>query len=642
MMAGIVIMDSLPQQRFTAWAVGGLCVICTLLLIVGNRKKLPYSGVVVGLLAASIGAFHLHGTQERQLWTAGDTLSYYRATVLSVGRTVSGYPTAEVNIESQLTKDSTTGSWYETSIQRRVLLTQAKDSTFCPFSLGEEIGLHISIRPTRVHREWVGRDYSTSLARRGIAGTAFAGVKQVIYRKEWADEGLKISALRMREKIGEYIDSWGLTKTTAGTIKALTIGDKRDLEESVRTAFGMAGVSHLLALSGLHVGLLAWAVNGLLRPLERKRWGKGVAFFIGLTTLWAYAFITGLSPSVVRAVGMYSIYCVGRWAYDDTVSLFDVLTLTAFLMLLYRPTYLFDIGFQLSFVAVFGIVVAPSLPFSQRLQRHPVLKWATDVLYISLVAQTATLPLILYHFGTFPVYFLLSNLLVAPFIPLVMVLFLISLCFASVEGIGTVSVFLLEHCVQLMTSAINALTRLPFAQLSSLYINAWQAFGLYVCAFLAYLFWREKTARRLCYAILGACGWTAYSLFATSGAEADSLHVQQGEVFFCTQGRVVWTRSQQGIYTHKGRYVALVRSNDWRNRRAKGALPLEALYLCRGYQGSVADLLENFRPRLFIIDSQVSNAQKEQWTTEIAPLSIPYRTLKEGEMLSVSLSSPLI
>ena len=174
-----------------------------------------------------------------------------------------------------------------------------------------------------------------------------------------ADEGVQMSlkqkALRWRERVVSVFRSWQLTPDVQAVIAALTVGDKSGLSSDLKSSYSAAGTSHVLALSGLHVGLLSAILLLVLSPLRWVRGGRWLLVGVSVCVLWLFAFITGLSPSVVRAVSMFTFYEVAFILSESRFSGFYPLVLTAFCMLVYCPFYLFDVSFQLSFVAVFSL-----------------------------------------------------------------------------------------------------------------------------------------------------------------------------------------------------------------------------------------------------------------------------------------------
>jgi competence protein ComEC len=195
-----------------------------------------------------------------------------------------------------------------------------------------------------------------------------------------------------------------------GVAKALLLGDKSSLDTLDYQAFGNTGAMHLLAVSGLHIGILLECILFVLLRFPRL-FSRKSAFLIALLILWFYAVLTGMSPSVLRAVFMFSLLVVGR-VLERKESGLNMLGLSAFVLLLINPYYLLDIGFQLSYLAMLGIfIMYPKIViFFNCTNKWVMIAWKGIAL--GLAAQLTTAPLTLYYFHQFPNYFLLTNLLI--------------------------------------------------------------------------------------------------------------------------------------------------------------------------------------------------------------------------------------
>lgn len=211
----------------------------------------------------------------------------------------------------------------------------------------------------------------------------------------------------------------GLSGDELATTGALTLGYKDDIDPEVRRHFQVSGAAHVLAVSGLHTGILyglvLWllTLGGRFKPLYENRFGRCAISGVVIAVMWGYAWLTGMTPSVVRAVTMVTIFEVGRMVYRQAFSL-NTIAAAAVLILAVRPTDLWSVSFQLSFAATTAIVsLTPTLPLKEG--RWPqILKYIVGILVVSLAAQIGTLPITMYYFGQISCYFLLTNLIVLP------------------------------------------------------------------------------------------------------------------------------------------------------------------------------------------------------------------------------------
>lgn len=210
-------------------------------------------------------------------------------------------------------------------------------------------------------------------------------------------------------------------------IKALLFGQRQDMDAETNANYTNAGVVHILAISGLHIAVLFYILNLILKPLNRvHRKGKLLQLILVLVFLWLFAFISGLSASVVRSVVMFSFVSIGLY-FNRSSNIYNSIAVSMLFLLLAKPMFLFDVGFQLSYAAVISIVALQPLYKNLRLSKYKAVNYITDTVLISLVAQIGVLPLSLYYFNQFPLLFLLANVVVVPLSTIVLVLGIIVL-----------------------------------------------------------------------------------------------------------------------------------------------------------------------------------------------------------------------
>ncbi|MDM9631518.1 ComEC/Rec2 family competence protein [Robiginitalea aurantiaca] len=248
-----------------------------------------------------------------------------------------------------------------------------------------------------------------------------------------------------RSKLLLALRNMGLGSNEVRIAQALLLGERSEISPHLHTAYKKAGVLHLLAISGLHVGILAAFLFTFLAPLKRLPYGKMIQVFLGLSILWAYALIAGFSPSVVRAVVLYSFVALALYLQRPGQTLHFLGLSWMFMLVVINPNWLFQVGFQLSFAAVASIVVFfPVLfsywPFKKRPWNYP-----GKLLAVSLAAQLGTLPFTLYYFHQFPGLFLLSNLVLLPGIGAVLVTGLICLTLEVFHVLPSLLPTVLDH-----------------------------------------------------------------------------------------------------------------------------------------------------------------------------------------------------
>jgi competence protein ComEC len=266
----------------------------------------------------------------------------------------------------------------------------------------------------------------------------------------------------------------------AALAEALLIGYKDELDKDLVQAYSNTGVVHIIAVSGLHLGIIYWLLNLLMRPLAKKRSTKWIAVVLTLTGLWLFSLLAGAGPSVIRSAVMFSFIIIGN-AFSRNGLVLNNLAASAFLLLCWNPFWLWDIGFQLSYAAVLSIVLfyKPVYNLLYVKNKLPDAIWQLNA--VTLSAQVLTLPLCIYHFHQFPVLFLVANMVAVPLSSLLLlgeiILCAVSLVPFLAGWIGT-SIY---YSIKLLNNFIGNMNALPFASWNHLLINLPQLFLLTAC-----------------------------------------------------------------------------------------------------------------------------------------------------------------
>ncbi|RRQ50881.1 ComEC family competence protein [Maribacter algicola] len=227
-------------------------------------------------------------------------------------------------------------------------------------------------------------------------------------------------AQQIRTNIIETLEQKEFGAEQLSIIQALLLGERTNISEETYSNYIDAGAVHILAVSGLHIGILLLLIQFLLKPLHRIPFGKKIGLFLTVFLLWAFAFIAGLSPSIIRACAMFTFVAYAMYLNRPSNS-FNILALSMFFILLViNPNLLFQVGFQMSYAAVFAIVWI--YPLLQRwwYPKNKVLRYVWQLLSVSIAAQLGVLPISLFYFHQFPGLFFISNLLIVPFLGLIL------------------------------------------------------------------------------------------------------------------------------------------------------------------------------------------------------------------------------
>ncbi|QHT66441.1 ComEC family competence protein [Rhodocytophaga rosea] len=281
----------------------------------------------------------------------------------------------------------------------------------------------------------------------------------------------------------------------------LILGIRNGLDNELKQAYASAGAMHVLAVSGAHVVIVFEILSLLLGKLKTFRYGNWIFAGVILSLLWLYAVITGFSPSVLRAVVMFTLVVIAK-AANRQRSIYNSLAISAFVLLVINPYFLLEVGFQLSYAAVLGIVYLFSkLYYLLNFNNQPA-NWVWGITCVSIAAQVATVPMSLYYFHQFPTYFLLANIPVIILSTIVLYLGLLTLAVFWIPYVSAIIAFLLKWTVWALNQSVFVTERIPGALIQGISISLVEEIILYVLIVLVLLFLHYKQLRYW-YAVFG-------------------------------------------------------------------------------------------------------------------------------------------
>lgn len=462
-----------------------LCAAYALLVVLRWFSNVRIDAGPVGLGAVMVAGYVLvlARTDSRQadhLLHVSERVQYYRCVVTRAA----DEREKTWRLEAHVSEVRTT-NWNRQS--GTVLLYLSKSAYPAPFRYGDVLvvrGAPSLLPPPANPGEF---DYRRYQSFRKVYHQHFLRAGDVQHVGHAPPSRLMDAAIRTRLWAGDIIKHNIHGRQERSTVAALVLGVTDGLDNELLSAYAATGAMHILAVSGLHISILYMIIAWLLLPFKRSSKGKWVVAIISVVVLWAYAFVTGLSPSVLRAVAMFTFVALAR-PWQQRINIYNILAASAFCLLLYEPYFIMSLGFQLSYLAVLGIVYLQPMLYRQ----WEPSAWLADEVWkvtsVSIAAQIATLPLSLLYFHQFPNYFLLVNLLLIPGSFVVLVGGLALIAFGAITPVATVLGFLLEHLMRLLNAIVFKVGAWPGSVIDNLYVHAAQAWllsgGIIACLLL--------------------------------------------------------------------------------------------------------------------------------------------------------------
>jgi competence protein ComEC len=337
-------------------------------------------------------------------------------------------------------------------------------------------------------------DYPLFLKSKGYLFTSFIKESDTIFKSNSYTWFLR-QMDEVRNAVAERMDVLLEGKNIKGFYSAVLLGDKSWLDEETQSAFATLGISHFLAVSGLHVGIiyLVFSLVLGLNKYKKHRWFIPKIILV-VVIIWFYALLSGLSVSVVRAAFMFSCFLIAR-SIKRSGNGFNILCFSAFVNLVINPFAFYDVGFQLSYAAVASIILLYPKMQSVLAFKYKIMNLGWDAVCISTCAQLGTLPIILYTFGYFPVWFLVSNLWLALFSFVLTLSAFLFLFLSFVPIVNDLYAFLVELLYDSFLWGVQQLEFLPFSQVL-VFISQYQMLVLLsmIGLWFTYIYSRKRSA----------------------------------------------------------------------------------------------------------------------------------------------------
>ena len=627
---------------------------------------LPYNGLLPAFLSLSGLLFILlsflrgehHQFTRRWIFGAGTYLFLFALTLLQCQeqRAGSEYNFPEKNraylavlLEIPVEKERSVQCPVRTAppLEKKVMLYLEKSNRAAVLQPGDEIIFTAQPEPFRNFGnpgEW---DYAGYMRNRGFSARDFLSTG------EWELTGRRratpyLLAQRCRMNVLNFYRSLGLEGETYAFIAAVTLGYKAYLSDDIKEAFRASGTAHLLAVSGLHTGIIYLILSLLLSPLGHRGKGFRIRQWVIILMLWCYAFVAGLSTSVVRAVIMLSLYCLGRLQQVRSFTA-NTLAAAAFLILIFQPNSLYDISFQMSFGAVFSILWFQPRIAALAKPRNKALTYLWNLVALSLSAQLGLFPLVLYNFGTFPTWFFLSNILMVPLMGII-IYSMIPLLFtgwlqASLSGFPEWLPQLLRHLVQLLTNAmlhiVQFMESLPCAQLTGLHISLPSAILLLLFIFLFSHFIYKQRLRTLIFALSSLLSFQLLLLREQLQTAPVQLVVFNSSPYseislYADETRYPIAIPDNGLLPHPRKKILRLSDGSFNHFTANVTFRVDILILSHYCCFDAEQLYRLFQPSLIVLDSSLPRYTAATIRNRCLARGIPIHDVRQNGAYSLN------
>jgi competence protein ComEC len=343
-------------------------------------------------------------------------------------------------------------------------------------------------------------DYGSYLNNKSIFGQIYTNAYSIKISDK-IDKNIWYYSDLIRNNIITNLQKNNFSKDELQVVNALILGQQQNISKEILKDYQYAGAIHILSVSGLHVGFILLFITFLLKPLPKNKTGNTIRLFTIIISLWGFAILAGLSPSVVRSVTMFTFVAVGMYLKRNT-NIFHTLLVSIFLILFFQPSFLFDVGFQLSYLSLFFILWLQPLISNLWLPKNKIATYFWDILTVSFAAQIGAFPLSIYYFHQFPGLFFITNLIIIPFLILIMGLGVLVMVMSTFDFVPMLTMKSLEFCIYYLNKIINLVASFEQFIIKDIPINWQSLFCLYLLIIAFVILFKKPTYPKIVFAFI--------------------------------------------------------------------------------------------------------------------------------------------
>lgn len=545
---GIVFSHLFHPSVFVVISLLFFGLITSVLLYFTTRNSLnskPYFGVSALFTSFIIGSFSLQCNNEMR------NKEHYIHHLKSGEENYSVHLIVLEKLKNTTKNDRYTSEIYQLNGEKsvgKIILNIRKDALTPTIDIGSHIQVSGSLYRNRNPNNPNQFDYGRYLENKEIYAQIYADANAIKISTVY-DRNLNFYASKIRNKIIHNLEKNGFRKSELSVVNALILGQQQDISQEIIHDYQYAGAIHVLSVSGLHVGFILLFITTLLKPFANTRKNNILKLIITIVSLWLFGILAGLAPCVIRSVTMFTFVAIGLFL-RRTVNIYNTLMVSILIILLFEPSFLFDIGFQLSYLALFFIVwFHPLLSSIWTPKNKNVKKYFWDVITVSFAAQIGTMPLCIYYFHQFSGLFFITNLVILPAVSIILGLGVVVMILAAFDFVWHPMMKLLEILIYVLNKIINWIASFERFVIKDIPINLYMMISLFLIIIIWILWFKKPSFSKI------VLGFTSIILFQIIVLNANYTNEKANEM-------IVFTKNKTSIITErKGKRIS-VYSND--------------------------------------------------------------------------------
>lgn len=543
------------------------------------------------------------------------------------------------------------------SFSGRIIVNVKKDSTKNSLIIGNSIRTKTVLQHIDGAKNPNQFDYARYLTDKQIYGQIYVSKAEITINKKIKKDIWFYTSL-LQTGIIDNLEKAKFNKTEMNVALALILGQKQEISSDIIQDYQYAGVTHVLSVSGLHVGYIMLFILFILKPIPNTKKGSLLKLITILISLAFFAIISGLSPPVLRSVVMFSFLATGNHLHRNT-NIYHTLLVSILLILLFEPYFLFDAGFQLSYIALFSILWLQPLLKSIWLPKNKIAKYIWEALTVSFAAQIGTFPICLYYFHQFPALFFVTNILILPVLSFIMIVGIVVMLISAFTSCPVIIIQIFERSIFLLNYIIHYVASFESFVIKDISFNFY-----YLCSFciliIATSIWLKKPTYSKLMIVFTSIILIQVSFIFTK-KETEN---QQELIVYNTKGKTIITERTgkniivftsdslskkearnstlnayvmgnsvlikatnklQNVLFFNGKKILIIDSTGIYENRIKP----DILILTQSPKINLDRVINDLRPKNVIADATNSNAIQKYWSITCLEKKIPFHATHE-------------
>lgn len=637
-------------------------------------KKRYLSGVIINILLLLIGAMLLSENSKNTFEYVGEEIIAEAIITLPAEEKANSYKSV-FKLKTYCLNDK----YYSSNEEIVVYFEKTEEAKSLEY--GDKIIFKSILNKVRRSGNPNEFDYQKFLLRKGISGQTYLRAEN--WQLMSKNEGLIIFSLayKVRNALAGIYKKFNIEGQESAVLQALTLGDKSFLDSETKRSYVSSGAMHILAVSGLHVGILYFLFNYLLKFIDKFKYrninyGRWFKAIIIISFLWSFALLSGLSPSVSRAAIMFSFVILGQ-AMRRRINIYNSLAASAFVILLFDPYQITSVGFQLSYCAVSAIVFFQPKISNLIIINNKILFRLWSLTAVSIAAQIGTFPFSLYYFNTFPNLFFITNIIVIPLATAIIYTAVFLFIFSAIPFLSNILAYLLEYLVKLLNFSVEFVEKIPASHTENIPFLSIDIVFAYLIIFLISFYLIYKNAKSLQISLALIVIWISLNsinkikinsqpeLIVYNIKGESTVNILGKENYLISDSSILidqkikygpmnhWlhkgkinyeliefskNESEKGILKKKGAYIMffnkillIINNKKQIQYQTNNKLNIDFLLLSKNADVTIPEIKNLYNIKLIIFDSSNSFYKVEAWKKECAEINQTYYSvIKNG------------